>query len=72
MPKVILSVFLAFVLCPLLTAGDVKVTIKEWDVPTPNSHPYGIASTSDGMVWYSESGVRPNTVVAFNPKAKSF
>lgn len=30
------------------------------------------ASTSDGTVWYSESGVKPNTVVAFNPKTKSF
>jgi len=24
------------------------------------------------MVWYSESGVKPNTVVKFNPKTKSF
>lgn len=24
------------------------------------------------MVWYSESGVQPNTIVAFDPKAKIF
>ena len=47
--------------------------VEEWASPGgPNSHPYGIAATSDGTVWYSESGVKPNTVVAFNPKAKSF
>ena len=36
------------------------------------SHPYGIASTSDGTVWYSESGIKPNTVVAFNPNRSRF
>ena len=37
-----------------------------------HSQPYGIASTSDGIVWYSESGVKPNTLVAFDPKMRSF
>ena len=47
--------------------------VEEWPSPGgSNSHPYGIASTSDGTVWYSESGVRPNTIVAFDPKSKSF
>src|SRR6266545_1228515 len=47
--------------------------VDEWPSPAgPTSHPYGIASTSDGTVWYSESGVKPNTLVAFNPKTKSF
>src|ERR1043166_1316628 len=47
--------------------------IEEWASPGgPSSRPYGIASTSDGTVWYSESGVRPNTLVAFNPKTKAF
>ena len=31
------------------------------------SEPYGMTSTSDGAIWYSESGVQPNTVVRFNP-----
>ena len=36
------------------------------------SNPYGIAITPDGMVWYSESGVQPNTIVQFDPKAQKF
>src|SRR4029077_2393141 len=35
------------------------------------SNPYGITITPDGMVWYSESGVRPNTIVQFDPKTQS-
>lgn len=47
--------------------------VEEWVSPGgPTSRPYGIASTTDGTVWYSESGVRPNTLVAFNPKTKAF
>lgn len=38
----------------------------------PKSQPYGIAATLDGMLWYSESGIRPNTIVRFNPTSKSF
>jgi len=36
------------------------------------SEPYGIAVTSDGVDWYSESGVRPNTLVRFAPQAQAF
>jgi len=47
--------------------------VEEWDSPGgAKSEPYGIATTSDGMVWYSESGVTPNTLVRFDPKTKSF
>ena len=47
--------------------------VKEWSSPAgPGSHPYGITSTTDGMIWYSESGPRPNTLVAFDPKTDSF
>jgi len=47
--------------------------IKEWPSPGgAESEPYGIAITSDGKVWYSESGVKPNTLVKFDPKAESF
>ena len=31
-----------------------------------------MASLSDGTVWYSESGIDPNTLVVFNPRTKSF
>lgn len=47
--------------------------VEEWRSPGgPKSRPYGIASTSDGIVWYSESGVEPNTIVLFDPRTKSF
>jgi virginiamycin B lyase len=46
---------------------------EEWPSPGgPKSEPYGITITADGMVWYSESGVAPNTLVRFDPKSKSF
>jgi virginiamycin B lyase len=47
--------------------------LKEWTSPGgTESHPYGIAITSDGEVWYSESGVHPNTLVKFDPHTESF
>lgn len=51
------------------TTGEVK----EWASPAgSNSSPYGIAITPDGMVWYSEAGAKPNTMVRFDPKTESF
>lgn len=38
----------------------------------PDSNPYGITITPDGMVWYSESGVKPNTIIRFDPKTETF
>ncbi len=44
----------------------------EWPSPGgPNSRPYGIA-VLDGAIWYSEAGVRPNTLVRFDPKTEKF
>jgi len=52
-----------------LASGAVKM----WDSPGgPKSAPYGIAITPDGMVWYSESGVKPNTIIRFDPKSEAF
>jgi virginiamycin B lyase len=46
---------------------------KMWNSPGgPGAHPYGIAITPDGMVRYSESGMKPNTIVHFDPKTESF
>lgn len=48
-------------------------TVKMWDSPGgAKSAPYGIAITGDGMVWYSESGVKPNTIIQFDPKTETF
>jgi virginiamycin B lyase len=47
--------------------------VDEWPSPEgKGSRPYGITITPDGMIWYSESGVDPNTVVRFDPKTKQF
>ena len=46
--------------------------VKMWPSPGgANSQPYGIAITPDGMVWYSESGVKPNTMIRFGPKTEA-
>ncbi|HKN34078.1 MAG TPA: hypothetical protein VJX16_12640 [Terriglobales bacterium] len=47
--------------------------VQEWASPGGSgSRPYGITTTPDGMIWYSESGVQPNTLVRFDPKTKTF
>jgi virginiamycin B lyase len=47
--------------------------VKEWASPGgAESEPYGIAITNDGEVWYSESGIRPNTLVRFDPRSETF
>ena len=47
--------------------------VEEWASPGgAKSQPYGIAVTREGTLWYSESGVNPNSIVRFDPKKKSF
>jgi len=46
--------------------------VTEWQSPSgPKSEPYGISAIS-GVIWYSESGSTPNTVVRFDPKTEKF
>ena len=46
--------------------------VQEWPSPGgPESQPYGIAAVGT-IVWYSESSVRPNTLVRFDTEAQSF
>ena len=45
---------------------------SEWPSPGgPESNPYAIATVGN-IVWYSESGVKPNTIVRFNPETEEF
>jgi virginiamycin B lyase len=45
---------------------------KEWMSPGGEmSRPYGMDTVGD-IVWYSESGVKPNTLVRFDPKTERF
>ena len=46
--------------------------VREWDSPSgPNSHPYAIALIND-VVWYNESGQRPDALVRFDPASETF
>ncbi|MDX1528433.1 MAG: cytochrome C, partial [Gammaproteobacteria bacterium] len=46
--------------------------IKEWPSPSgPTSHPYALAIV-DGVVWYNESGMRPDALVRFDPETELF
>jgi virginiamycin B lyase len=50
------------------TSGD----IQQWDSPSgPRSHPYAIAVIDD-VIWYNESGMRPDALVRFDPNTESF
>jgi virginiamycin B lyase len=45
---------------------------KEWPSPSgPKSQPYGIVQIN-GVIWYNESAIRPNTLVRFDPKTEKF
>jgi virginiamycin B lyase len=45
---------------------------KQWKSPSGvDSHPYGI-EVIDGIVWYNESDVRPDTLVRFDPETEEF
>jgi len=53
---------------------DTKTGMQEEWASTggPASKPYGVAIAPDGSVWYSESGVKPNTLVRFDPGTQAF
>jgi virginiamycin B lyase len=57
----------------MLGRFDTKTQqVKEWQSPGgPESEPYAITHIG-GIVWYSESGVRPNTMVRFDPATAKF
>lgn len=45
---------------------------KEWLSPSgPKSHPYALAIIDD-VVWYNESGMRPDALVRFDPQTEHF
>jgi virginiamycin B lyase len=46
--------------------------VTEWLSPGgPRSRPYGIVAIG-GIIWYSESNTKPNTVVRFDPQTEKF
>jgi virginiamycin B lyase len=38
----------------------------------PDSNPYGLTITPDGMVWYTETGTQPNNIIRFDPASSTF
>ncbi|EAQ99460.2 Vgb family protein [Congregibacter litoralis] len=45
---------------------------REWPSPSgPKSHPYALAVIDD-VVWYNESGMRPDALVRFDPATETF
>jgi virginiamycin B lyase len=47
-------------------------TFKQWPSPSGiDSHPYAI-EVIDGVVWYNESDVRPDTLVRFDPATEQY
>jgi virginiamycin B lyase len=55
---------------PAVLAGNVHVTIKEWDVPTPGSRPHDPMFAPDGSAWYT--GQMANLLGRFDPKTQTF
>ena len=46
--------------------------ITQWDSPSgESSHPYALAVIDD-VIWYNESGMRPDALVRFDPTAERF
>ena len=46
--------------------------VKEWQSPSgPASQPYALAVAND-VIWYNESGMRPDALVRFDPKTEKF
>jgi len=43
--------FAAGAAAPKAAVAELKVTIREWDVPTPNSRPHDPALAPDGSLW---------------------
>ena len=45
----------AILLCAgiLFAADTVNVTIREWDTPSPNTHPHDTEIAPDGALWYT-------------------
>ena len=53
-----------------VTTGNIPVTFKEWEVPTPDSRPHDPLAASDGSIWYT--GMNANVLGRFDPKTQQF
>lgn len=49
---------------------ELRVTIREWDVPTKSSKPYATIAAPDGSIWLTEETA--NKIGRINPKTGEF
>jgi virginiamycin B lyase len=54
----------------VIVPGDVKVSFREWFVPTPGSRPHDPLATRDGMLWYT--GQFANVLGRLDPRSGKF
>ncbi|HVW75165.1 MAG TPA: hypothetical protein VHC39_16125 [Rhizomicrobium sp.] len=54
----------------VVVPGAIRVSIKDWDVPTPGSRPHDPMYAPDGSVWYS--GQMANVLGRFDPRTQRF
>src|SRR5207244_12271404 len=50
--------------------GELKVSIKEWDVPTRGAHPHDPAVGMDGALWFTEQ--MQNKIGRLDPGSGAF
>jgi len=50
--------------------GELKATIREWEVPTKGAKPYATAVSPDGSIWFTEE--LANRIGHLNPKTGEF
>src|SRR5207245_4492198 len=55
---------------PCGDVGELKVTIREWDVPTKGAHPHDPAVGTDGALWFTEQ--MQNKIGSLDPKMGAF
>lgn len=52
-PRLLLLLIATAFCTPAPVSNDWKATIKEYDVPTPNSRPHDPEVATDGALWYT-------------------
>jgi virginiamycin B lyase len=68
---VIIIIIILLLATPHIYAQQGGVTIKEWEVPTPNSAPHDIVvDDRNGTVWFTE--INANKIGKFDPGTEQF
>ena len=53
-----------------VNADSDSITIKEWNIPTPDSAPHDVVVGKNGMIWFTEFS--SNKIGMFNPNTEEF